>query len=261
VPTIYTETAFMTENNVNARKQLAVITGASAGIGEACARLFAEKGYRLALTYNNGEDKAKVIAEELGRLTECKIYKIDFSDPVNAEKTAVKIADETGGADVLINNAGISHFALLQEMTLDDWNRVFNVNTTSAFIMIKSLLPHMIRRQKGSIVNVSSIWGVGGASCEAAYSASKAALVALTKSLARETALSGIRVNCIAPGVIDTRMNSHFSPEEKRELEESVPMGRYGSPEEIAKAIYFLASDDSSYITGEVICADGGIYH
>ncbi len=243
------------------KKKLAVITGASAGIGEACARLFAEKGYRLALTYNNGEDKAKNIAEELGSLTECKIYKIDFSDPVNAEKTALRMAEETNGAEVLINNAGIAHFALLQDMTLDEWTRVFNVNTTSAFIMTKAFLPYMIREQKGAVINVSSVWGMGGASCEAAYSASKAALVALTKALARETALSGVRVNCVAPGVIDTRMNGHFSAEEKRELEESVPLGRYGSPEEIAKVIYFLASDDASYITGEVICADGGMYH
>ena len=249
----------MNSNDLKTKK-LAVITGASSGIGEACARLFAEKGYRLALTYNKGEDKARAISEELSKLTECSIYKVDFSDPINAEKASLRIAEEMGGADVLVNNAGTAHFALLQDMTLDEWNRVFNINTTSAFIMTKAFLPYMIREQKGSVINVSSVWGMGGASCEAAYSASKAALVALTKALARETALSGVRVNCVAPGVIDTRMNAHFSSEERCELEESVPMGRYGTPEEIAKVIYFLTSSDASYITGEVICADGGMY-
>jgi len=241
-------------------KKTAVITGASSGIGEACARLFAQKGYRLFLTYNSREEEMKRIKEELDGLTEVHIYKVDFSLPYEAERIAEMMARTAENADVLVNNAGMSCFALLQDMTYDEWNKVFNVNTASAFIMTRAFLPSMIRRQKGAVVNVSSVWGLGGSSCEAAYSASKAALIALTKALARETALSGVRVNCVAPGIIDTPMNGHFTDKERRELEESVPMGRYGRSDEIAQTVLFLSEDASSYITGEVISADGGMY-
>lgn len=227
-----------------------LITGASRGIGAACARVFAKSGYGVIINYNYSEEEALRLAEEIGAET----IRADVSD-------SAQVADmfkAAGEVDVLVNNAGISGFYMLDAMSDDEWNSMIGVNLSGVFYCTRAVLPQMLRRKSGAIVNVSSMWGICGASCEAAYSASKAGVIGLTKALAKEVGPSGIRVNCVAPGAIDTEMNKKLGEEAIKELCEETPLGRLGRPEEVAAAILFLA-DDEGFITGQVLSPNGGL--
>lgn len=227
--------------------QQVLITGGVRGIGLATARLFARKGYAVALCYSADEESAARAREEGFRAV-----RADVSD----EEQVRALFEEIGGVDVLVNNAGISLVRQIQDTSLAEWNRVFAVNTAGAFLCAKYALPAMLKRGRGCIVNVSSVWGVVGGSCEVAYSASKAALIGFTKALAKEVGYAGVRVNCVAPGVIGTRMNGRFTKEEKAAICADIPAGRQGAPEEVAAAILSLAENE--YITGQVLGVDGG---
>ena len=240
-------------------KKTVIITGASRGIGRKTAEKFAESGYNVCFCYNNSEKEAKELEEKLSKITDVLCLRADVKDEA-AVKEFVRICIEKfGKIDCLVNNAGISPIgSIFSDTDKEDWQNVFDVNLFGAFSMTKAVLPVFIHEKAGSVLNVSSIWGITGASCEVVYSSSKAALIGFTKALSKELALSGIRVNAVAPGVIDTDMNSHYSKEEQEQITNEIPLGRWGIPEDIAELIYFLASDKSSYITGQVITADGG---
>ncbi len=232
-----------------------LITGASCGIGAACAKAFAEKGYSLCLNYNIHKDSAQALAENLTNTygIDAKAYKCDVSDSSQVKK----MFSETGAADVLINNAGISQQKLFTDITDEDWRRMTGVNLDGVFYCSKEASKEMIKKKSGSIINISSMWGQVGASCEVHYSAAKAGVIGLTKALAKELGPSNIRVNCIAPGVIDTDMMSGFDAETKNSLIDETPLFRLGTPEDIAKAVVFLA-DENSFITGQVLGVNGG---
>ena len=238
----------------------AVITGGTRGIGRACALKFAREGYSLALIYKSRRKEALQLAEILAENgAEAELYCCDVSSYKDAEKTAQAILQRFGRVDVLVNNAGISSIDLLIDQNEEDWDRIMGVNAKGVFNFTRHILPHMLSEKKGSIVNISSMWGITGASCEVIYSASKAAVTGFTKALAKETAPSGVRVNCVAPGVIDTEMNSCLEPEAVKALEEEIPLMRIGKAEEVAEAVFFLASEKASYITGQILSADGGM--
>lgn len=227
-----------------------LITGASRGIGAATARAFAEHGDRVIINYNKSRKEAESLAAEIGGIAICA----DVSNP----DAVSKMVDEAGNIDVLINNAGVYGFHMLDAMTDDEWGRIIGVNLNSVFYCTRAVLPQMIRRKSGVIVNVSSMWGICGASCEVAYSTAKAGVIGFTKALAKEVGPSGIRVNCVAPGVIDTDMNKCLDADAKAALCEETPLGRFGTPEEIANSIVFLA-DENSFITGQVLSPNGGL--
>ena len=228
----------------------ALITGASRGIGAACARALSAAGFDVIINYNSSEKAAEKLAAELG----CRALRADVSDP----DAVARMFEAAGGVDVLVCCAGIALTKLFTDTDADDWRRVFGVNIDGTANCCRAAIPHMVHRKYGRIITVSSMWGVSGASCEAAYSASKAAVIGLTKALAKELGPSGITVNCVAPGVIDTDMNAALTPETLRELAEETPLCRIGTPEDVAAAVRFLASDDASFITGQVLGVDGG---
>ncbi len=229
-----------------------LITGGSRGIGAAIARRFTSEGCRVIINYSRSVTEAETLAKELG----CEAVKADVG---NAEQVAAmmdEIESRFGALDVLVNNAGISHIGLFTDMTEAEWNSVININLGGVFRVTKRAVKPMIFRHSGCVINVSSIWGEVGASCEAAYSASKAGIIGLTKALAKELGPSGIRVNCVAPGVIDTDMNADLGSDTVRALASDTPLGRIGTPEEVADAVYFLS--ESGFITGQVLGVSGG---
>lgn len=227
-----------------------LVTGASRGIGAAIARAFSDNGDNVFINYNLNKEKAESLAAKLNGTA----VWADVSDP-----TAVKaMLEKTGGIDVLVNNAGFAQFSMFDALSHEDWHKMIDVTLSGAFYCIKGVLPHMIHQKQGSIINISSIWGVTGASCEVAYSTAKAGLIGMTKALAKEVGPSGIRVNCVAPGVIDTDMNSTLTPETIQELIDETPLCRLGTPEDIAKAVLFL-SEPNSFITGQVLSINGGL--
>lgn len=232
-----------------------LITGGSRGIGKAMVKAFSDKGYKVAFTYKSSLDEAENLSKETGALA-IMADSAKENDVVKAVSTA---ANTLGGIDILINNAGISSFSLLQDLTLTEWNECMSVNLTSAFLYSREVIPYMLRSHEGRIINISSMWGLVGASCEVHYSAAKAGLIGFTKALAKELGPSGITVNAIAPGVIYTDMNSHLSGEDMKELSDETPVGRIGNAEEIAKAAIYLSSDDASFITGAVLNISGGL--
>ena len=235
------------------------ITGASGGIGNAAARLFAEEGYQVAAGYCRGREQAESLCAGLrAQGYAAQAFGADLTDSAAVGRALHEIEQAFGHVDVLVNNAGVAQQKLLTDVTDDEWRRMFAVNTDSVFYCCRAVIPQMVRRQVGSIVNVSSVWGICGASCEAAYSASKAAVIGLTKALAKELGPSGIRVNCVAPGVIDTPMNGCFDAGTMAQLADETPLCRIGTPEEAAEAILFLASDRARFITGQTLSADGG---
>ena len=240
-------------------KKTVFITGASRGIGRAAAIAFASAGYNVAINYFAIEDKAKgVRAEILSLGGNAEIFRADVAD-ATALCDAVKAAEaKFGRVDVLVANAGISLVKQINDTTPEDWNRVFDVNVKGVYNAVRAVLDGMLDRKLGRIITVSSVWGEVGASCEVAYSASKAAVIGFTKALAKELAPSGITVNCVAPGVIDTDMNACFCEDDRRMIESEIPACRYGNAEEVASAILFLASDGAGYITGEVLGVNGG---
>ena len=220
-----------------------LITGGSRGIGKACVYEFSNNGYRVFLNYNKSSNEAEKIKNEKGAV----IVKADVSDT------------NYGKIDVIVNNAGISQQKLFTDITENDWDRMFDVNMKSMYLVTKAFVDDMIYKQSGKIINISSMWGVTGGSCEVHYSAAKAAVIGFTKALAKELGLSGICVNCVAPGVIETEMNSHLTKEDFDCLCEETPLERLGKPEEIAKTVRFLASENANFITGQVVNVDGGM--
>lgn len=231
-----------------------LITGGSRGIGRAMVRLFSERGYSVAFTYKDSTDAANELSMETGALAIMADSSCE-SDVVRA----VKLAEESiGNVEILINNAAVSSTSLFTDITLSEWNRIFSVNVNGPFMYSKQVLPSMIRRKCGRIINISSMWGITGSSCEVHYSASKAALIGMTKALAKEVGPCNITVNCIAPGVIDTDMNKFLSYEDKAVLKDETPLMRLGLPKEVAEAALFLAGDGASFITGEVLNVNGG---
>lgn len=239
--------------------QTVLITGASRGIGAKTAELFALNGYRVIINFNNSLSVAeKLLSEIIKNGGAAKIIKADVSDSAEVNKMFELITAEYGGVDILINNAGIAQTKLFTDITDDDWNRMIAVNLSSAFYCCRSALPYMIRQHYGRIINISSMWGQVGGSCEVHYSAAKAGIIGLTKALAMEEGLSGITVNCIAPGVIKTDMTSSLSTEDFKELAEQTPTGTIGTTDDIARTALFLADKNSSFITGQVIGVNGG---
>ena len=231
-----------------------LITGGSRGIGRAMVRLFSARGYSVAFTYKESFNEASKLSDETGAIA----ILADSSSEDDVIR-AVKIAEEKiGNIEILINNAAVSSFSLFTDITLDEWNKTFAVNVNGPFMYTKQVLPSMINKKCGRIINVSSMWGITGASCEVHYSSSKAALIGMTKSLAKELGPSNITVNCIAPGMIDTDMNKHLSVEDKLSITGETPLMRIGTPEEVAEAAFFLSSEGASFITGEVLSVNGG---
>mgnify|MGYP004661410901 CR=1 FL=1 len=220
-----------------------LITGGTRGIGRACSLKFLKLGYNVCAVYEKDGAAAKKLEE----------------DAKNPRLKVFEVQKTFGGVDILVNNAGISQIKMLCDTTRTDWDRMFSVNVGSMYNTIRLAHDYMVHRKKGSIVNVSSMWGICGASCEAAYSASKAAVIGLTKALAKELGPSGIRVNCVAPGVIDTEMNARLSSEDIEALKEETPLCRIGTADEAADAVVFLAGDSSSFITGQVLSPTGGM--
>ncbi len=234
-----------------------LITGASRGIGHALALAYAKKQYNLVICGRNSRTLENT-ADEIRLLgADCLAVTCDVGKYEEVKALFDRISERFGNIDVLINNAGISHIGLLQDMSIDDWNNIINTNLSSVFSTCKLAIPDMIRNHSGSIINISSVWGVCGASCEVAYSATKGGINAFTKALAKELAPSGINVNAIACGVIDTDMNRCFSDEERQNIIEEIPAGRMGSPDEVA-SLALSISEGSNYLTGQIIVLDGG---
>lgn len=234
-----------------------LVTGASGGIGRAIALAFGERGCNVALHYNTSPEPAM---ETAGLIRErgggAETFQADLTDESQVERLFTDCERTFGSVTVLVNNAGISWQGLFTDMTIEDWQRVMDVNLLSVFLCCRRALPPMIRRKAGCIINISSMWGQQGAACEAAYSASKAGIIGLTQALAREEGPSGIRVNCIAPGVIDTPMNGRLSDADMEALREDTPLMRIGTPEDVAHAAVFLW--ENKFITGQTIGVSGG---
>lgn len=236
---------------------LALVTGASGGIGRAIALAFAQKGYGVALHYHTRREEAALTAEAIraggGR---AEVFAADLTQEDQVEGLFSGIEAAWGPVDVLVNNAGTAWQGLLTDMSLAEWRQVLDTDLTSVFLCCRRALPGMIGRKEGCVINISSMWGQQGASCEAAYSAAKAGVIGLTKALAQEEGPSGVRVNCIAPGVIRTPMNGHLSADDLDALREETPLMRIGDPEDVARAAVFLA--ESPFITGQVLGVNGG---
>lgn len=237
----------------------ALITGASHGIGKAIATEFARHSYQLVLNCANSADTLREFATQLEaeyRIS-CLVCIGDVGDPDFVAEMFRESREAFGRIDVLINNAGISHIGVFHEMSAEEWQTLLNTNLSSVFYCCREAIPSMLHEKSGRIINISSVWGEVGASCEAAYSATKGGVNALTKALAKELAPSGISVNAISCGAIDTRMNACFTPEERAALEEEIPCGRYGTTKEVAELAFSLAKS-ATYLTGQIIRLDGG---
>lgn len=240
-------------------KKTVIITGASRGIGKATALAFAKSGYDLLLCYRARESEAKAVAEEASSFGVRAIpFQMDMISISDCRRTAAKAMMEFGKIDALVCNAGIALPSLFTETTEEDYDHLFSINMKGMFFLSQAVAKEMIAVGGGAIINVSSMWGVVGASGEVAYSASKAAVIGFSKALAKELAPSNIRVNCIAPGVVDTEMNACYDESTMQILAEKTPLGRIGTPDDIASSILFLASDAASFITGQTLTVDGG---
>ena len=231
-----------------------LITGGSRGIGRELVRAFSKNGYNVAFTYRSSRDEAESIAKETGALA----IMADSRSEADVIFAVDKVISEYGQVDCLINNAAISSFSLFTDITLEDWNDMISVNLTGAFLYSRNVIADMLKRKNGRIINITSMWGLVGASCEVHYSAAKAGLIGMTKALAKELGPSGITVNAIAPGVINTEMNAKLTDEDKAALVNDTPVMRIGEPSDIAEAALFLAGDGASFITGEVLNVSGG---
>lgn len=231
-----------------------LVTGGSRGIGAAIVKYFSENGHKVAFVYNTNDEAAEKVAKESGAIK----IKADLSDFGAAETAYYEAEKSLSGIDILVNCAGIALISQICDTDADLWNKVINTNLSSAYAMCRAASIEMVRRKKGAIINIGSVWGRVGASCESAYSASKAGLRGLTMALAKELALSGVRVNCVEPGVIDTEMNKMLGEETLSAICEDIPLGRLGKTQEVAELVGFLASEKAEYITGQIIGIDGG---
>lgn len=236
-----------------------VITGASKGIGAATAILFARKGYNVVINYNNSYEAAKLLTRSLSSQGYSVLdVKANVANYLETDLLMKEAVYKFGSVDVLINNAGVSHIGLITDTDHIDSDRIFDINLKGVYNCCKSVTPVMVSQKSGKIINIASMWGEVGASCEVAYSAAKAGVIGLTKALAKELAPSNITVNAISPGLIETGMNSKISVEDLTNFVEDIPLGRMGSADEIAAAAYFLASENADYITGQVLGVNGG---
>ena len=226
-----------------------LVTGGSRGIGAAIVRRFAREGCRVWFFYEKNEEAAAAVAAGTG----ARALRCDAADT----EAVARAVEGLPPVDILINNAGISHVGLISQISPEQWDRLFAVNVKSIYNTVRAVLPGMLQKQAGCILNVSSMWGQVGASCEAAYSATKGAVDALTKALAKELGPSGIRVNAVSPGLIDTEMNAALSPADREALEEETPLGRVGSPEQVAEAVWLLSRAD--FVTGQILGVNGGL--
>jgi 3-oxoacyl-[acyl-carrier protein] reductase len=240
--------------------QVTVVTGAGRGIGRAIAMRFATEGARVGCV-SRSEQNAKRTADELNaaRANSAKGYAVDVSDHAAVQKVAAQILEDFGKVNILVNNAGVRHDALAMRMSIEDWDSVINTNLRGAFNFTQALMRAMVKERYGRIINISSVIGLIGNAGQTNYAASKAGLIGLTKSLARELASRNITVNAVAPGFITTDMTAGLSDEIKGSIQSKIPLGKTGTPEDIANAVAFLASAEASYITGQVLCVDGGI--
>ena len=225
------------------------LTGGSRGIGAAAVRRFAREGWRVSFCYEKNAAAARALSAETG----ADGFRCDVSDPAAVETLISSLPP----VEVLINNAGISHVGLISQITPAQWDRLFAVNVRGIYSTVRAVLPAMLEAGSGCILNVSSMWGQVGASCEAAYSATKGAVDALTKALAKELGPSGIRVNAVSPGMIDTEMNAHLSAEDVQALADETPLGRIGTPEDVAEALWMLSR--SPFVTGQILAVNGGL--
>lgn len=239
--------------------KIVFITGGAKGIGAAIAEKFAKDGYNVAVTYNTSESAALELVNKIKNYNPNIIaIKADATVTTEVENSIARVTETFGKIDILVNNAGIAEQKLFTDIKDTDWERMINSNLTSVFKYCRTALPQMISRKSGCIINISSMWGEVGASCEVHYSAAKAGIIGLTKALAKEVGLSNIRVNCITPGVIQTDMLKSFSDEDIAALKDETPIGRIGQPEDVAEAVYFLASDKAGFITGQILGVNGG---
>ncbi|MDO5601615.1 MAG: 3-oxoacyl-ACP reductase FabG [Oscillospiraceae bacterium] len=238
----------------------ALITGASRGIGAAVAEALCAKGWRTAVCYRQNRALAEELAQRLSAIGPgAAAVRLDVRDSESVRRAFHEAEALLGPVSGLVNNAGIAQCGLFTELAEDDWQALLDINLTGMYRTLKAALPGMIHRKEGAVVNIASMWGQTGGSCEAAYSASKGGVIALTKALAKELGPSGIRVNCVSPGVIDTDMMSPYTDADRAALADETPLCRIGTPEEAAAAVAFLLGDDASFITGQVLCPNGGI--
>lgn len=233
-----------------------LVTGGSRGIGAAIAKKFAEQGDTVYITYCKSKEAAEALEQQYG------IHPIfaDFREDFGALKAGKAIAEQIGTIDTLVNNAAVSVVDVFQCVSEEDCTALYRVNLFGTVDMTRAILPTMLQQHTGNIINITSVWGQTGASCEVDYSVTKGGIIAFTKALAKEVALSGIRVNAVSPGVIDTEMNAHLSEEDRQELAEETPLQRIGKPEEVADAVLFLASERAAFITGQVLPVNGGFF-
>lgn len=237
-----------------------LVTGGSRGIGAAVCERFAQEGWKVAVNYNRSKEQAEALAKQLVACgCDACAVRADVSDRAQVEQMVKDVMGRFGKINVLVNNAGIAQQKLFSDITDSDWNNMFDVNVKGMYYCCQAVLPGMIHSKSGAIINVSSMWGITGASCEVHYSAAKAAVIGFTKALAKEVGLSGIRVNCVAPGVVATDMNQNLTQQTLDELKEETPLGLIGTPEDIANSIWFLAGEESRFITGQVISPNGGL--
>ncbi|WP_090668531.1 elongation factor P 5-aminopentanone reductase [Paenibacillus tianmuensis] len=240
-------------------EQTVLVTGASRGIGAAIASRFASVGMNVVIHYLNSHEGANETARSCMKMgSRVLTVTADLRSREQIERMQEKLAQHDFVPDILVNNAGISHYGLFSDLEEAQWDEIMDINLKGAFLMTRQFMPAMIRQKYGRIINVSSIWGISGASCEVAYSTAKGGINAFTKALAKELAPSGVTVNAVAPGAVDTLMMAGFDKREKEMIENDIPVGRFGKPDEIASLVYFLALPESGYITGQIISPNGG---
>ena len=235
-------------------QKIALITGGSRGIGREICRTLARDGWRVAINYNHSAESAQTLAAEINGIA----VGGDVSSPSDVEAMFAKIHSELGEVSLLVNNAGIGEYGLFTDLSFERWNELIGTNLTGAFNCCKAAIPAMVHSKSGCIINIASMWGEVGASCEVAYSVTKAGIIGLTKALAKELGPSGIRVNAVSPGCIETDMMARFSPAERDALADETPLGVIGQPSDAAEAVAFLASDGARFITGQILGVNGG---
>lgn len=234
--------------------KIALVTGGSRGIGSEICRVLAREGWRVAVNYNHSAEAAQSLAAELGGIA----VGGDVATPADVENIFNNIRNQLGEVSLLVNNAGIGEYGLFTDLSYERWNELLGTNLTGAFNCCKAAIPAMVRAKSGCIINIASMWGEVGASCEVAYSVTKAGIIGMTKALAKELGPSGIRVNAVSPGCIETDMMARFSPAEREALADETPLGVIGQPSDAAEAVAFLASDAARFITGQVLGVNGG---